>query len=71
MNRSGVYELPLGTPLRTLIEKHGLGVKNGRSIKAVLPGGPSNGFVTKENLDVHLDFESLKAIGGSAMRPSA
>jgi NADH-quinone oxidoreductase subunit F len=63
VNRTGVYELPLGTPLRTLIEEYGLGVKDGRSVKAVLPGGPSNGFVTEENLDVGLDFESLKAIG--------
>lgn len=63
VNRPGVYELPLGTPLRTLIEKFGCGVKDGRSIKAVLPGGPSNGLVTEQNLDVRLDFESLKAIG--------
>jgi NADH-quinone oxidoreductase subunit F len=61
--RPGVYELPLGTPLRTLIDEYGRGVGEGRSVKAVLPGGPSNGFVTEENLDVRLDFESLKAIG--------
>jgi len=63
VNRPGVYELPFGTPLRTLIEKYGDGVKNGRSVKAVLPGGPSNGFVTEQNLDVSLNFDSLKAIG--------
>ena len=63
VNRPGVYELPFGTPLRTLIERHGNGVKNGRSVKAVLPGGPSNGFVTEQNLDVCLNVESLKAIG--------
>jgi NADH-quinone oxidoreductase subunit F len=63
VNQPGVYELPLGTTLRALIEKYGKGVKNGRSVKAVLPGGPSNGLVTEQNLDVPLAFESLKAIG--------
>lgn len=62
VRRPGLYELPLGVPLRSLIEERGGGVKNGR-VKAVFPGGPSNSLVTDRDLDVPLDFESLKRIG--------
>ncbi len=63
IQRSGVYELPLGTPLRALIEDCGGGVQSGRRIKAVYPGGPSFAFLTEKDLDVRLDFESLRAAG--------
>lgn len=61
--RPGVYELPLGTPLRHLIEHVGGGVANGRSLKAVFPGGPSQTVLVPKDLDVPLDFDSLKRIG--------
>ena len=41
VTKPGVYELPMGTPLRTLIEECGGGVPGGRKVKAVFPGGPS------------------------------
>ena len=63
VNRPGVYELPLGTPLRKLIYDHGGGIKNGRSLKAVYPGGPSQAFLVPKDIDVAMDFDSLKAIG--------
>lgn len=63
VNRPGVYELPLGTPLRTLIEDCGGGMKNGGRLKVAYPGGPSHAFVTAKEIDVPLDFDSLKAIG--------
>jgi NADH-quinone oxidoreductase subunit F len=61
--RPGVYELPMGTPLRTLIEQCGGGVPNGRKVKAVFPGGPSFSMVTAEQLDIPMDFDSLKKAG--------
>jgi NADH-quinone oxidoreductase subunit F len=63
--RPGVYELPLGTPLRTLIYDLGGGIRDGRSLKAVFPGGPSHALLTEKELDVPLDFDSLKAVGSS------
>jgi len=61
----GVYELPMGTTLRDLIFVHGGGLLSGKPLKAVFTGGPSNTLLTPEDLDVNLDFESLRERGGS------
>lgn len=61
--KPGIYELPLGTPLRELIERCGGGVPNGRKVKAVFPGGPAFSMVTADQLDLAMDFDSLKAAG--------
>jgi NADH:ubiquinone oxidoreductase subunit F (NADH-binding) len=58
----GVYELPLGTPLRFLLEDIAGGPKEGRAVKAVFPGA-SNTVILPEVLDVPMDFESMRAIG--------
>ena len=63
VNRPGVYELPLGTPIRHLIEECGGGVPNGRKVKAVFPGGPSFSMVGPDQLDLTMDFDSLKKAG--------
>ena len=65
MNRPGAYELPIGTTLRELYESTGGGLRNGGSLKAVLPGGPSCAFLGPDRLDISLDPESLKAAGSS------
>ena len=59
--RPGLYELPMGTTLETLVFEHGLGMLQGRSFKAVFTGGPSNTLLTKHDLDVPLDFDSVQA----------
>ncbi len=59
----GVYELPLGTPLRYLVEECGGGVPEGRKVKAVFPGGPSFSMVGPDDLDLEMDFDSLKKAG--------
>ncbi len=61
----GVYELPMGTPLRELIYEHGGGLLSGKPLKAIFTGGPSNTLLTPADLDVGLDFDSLRARGGS------
>jgi NADH-quinone oxidoreductase subunit F len=61
----GVYELPMGTTLRDLIFTYGGGFIGGKPLKAVFTGGPSNSLLTPEELDVNLDFESLKKHGAS------
>jgi NADH-quinone oxidoreductase subunit F len=61
----GVVELPIGTTLRELIDVHGGGLISGKTVKGVLPGGPSSGWVNDAELDVALDRGPLKALGSS------
>jgi NADH-quinone oxidoreductase subunit F len=61
----GAYELPLGTPLRHLYEDLGGGLKSGKALKAILPGGPSCAFLTPEQLDTPLDSDSLRRAGST------
>lgn len=63
--RRGVYELPLGIPLNEIIYEYAGGVPGDRKIKAVIPGGASTPVLTAEHLDVHMDFESLAAVGSA------
>lgn len=63
VNRPGNYELPLGVTLREVIYKHAGGIKNGRRIKAIIPGGASTPMLTAESLDTPMAFETLKQAG--------
>jgi NADH-quinone oxidoreductase subunit F len=60
----GLYEVPMGTTLRALIELAG-GLRQGRSLQAVLLGGAAGSFVTEASLDVPLSFEGTRAIGAT------
>ncbi|MBI5181959.1 MAG: SLBB domain-containing protein [Nitrospirae bacterium] len=60
INRPGVYELPLGTALKELINNCGGGIKKGMRFKAVFPAGPSNAPLTESQIDTPLEFDSLK-----------
>lgn len=61
--RPGLHELPMGTTLRELVFDHGGGMLAGRGFKAVFTGGPSNTLLTARDLDVPMDFDSLRARG--------
>jgi NADH-quinone oxidoreductase subunit F len=61
--RPGIYELPIGFPLRRLIEEVGGGVWHGKRLKGVIPGGSSCPVLTADEIDVALDFDSLARIG--------
>ena len=63
VERPGNYELPLGTPLRVLLEEFGGGVLGGKELKAWTPGGSSTPMLTVQHLDVGLDFESIAEAG--------
>ena len=65
VNRPGNYELPLGTPLRQIIYQYAGGVRMGRAIKAVVPGGASTPLLTADKLDVPMAFETLQAAGSA------
>ena len=65
MKNPGLYELPLGTGLLTLLEDESLGGGPWKDLpfKAVIPGGSSVPVLTADELDVNMDFESLQAAG--------
>ena len=63
VQRPGVYEIPLGMPVRELIEQHGGGVSMGRRLKAFAPGGASSGFLPAAQSDIALDFAALREAG--------
>lgn len=68
IENTGLIEVPMGTTLREIIYDIGGGIKGGGDFKAIQIGGPSGGCLTKEHLDVGLDFDSVKkynAIVGS------
>jgi NADH:ubiquinone oxidoreductase subunit F (NADH-binding) len=58
----GIAEVPLGTPLREIVGLAGK-LPSGRSVKAVLVGGPSGGLLPKDLLDTPYDFEALREVG--------
>jgi len=64
VRRPGVYEVPMGTPLRALIELGG-GLREGRTLSAILLGGAAGSFVTGGQFDVPLSFEGTRAIGAT------
>lgn len=63
VNRPGNYELPLGTPIRYLIEECGGGVIDGKAVKGILPAGASSAIIGADKLDVAMDYEAMAAAG--------
>jgi NADH-quinone oxidoreductase subunit F len=67
VNRPGVYEVPQGIPALALIDELGGGLRDGRKLKAVQPGGSSSQFLTAAQLeDTTMDAESIRAHGSMA-----
>jgi bidirectional [NiFe] hydrogenase diaphorase subunit len=60
---TGLIEVPMGTPLRTIIYEIGEGIPLGHKFKAVQTGGPSGGCIPEDYLDTPVDYESLTAMG--------
>jgi NADH-quinone oxidoreductase subunit F len=60
VERPGVYEVPFGTTLRSLLELAG-GVPEGREMRAILLGGAAGGFVRPDELDLPLTMEDARA----------
>jgi NADH-quinone oxidoreductase subunit F len=63
VNNTGLVEVPMGTPLGTVIFDIGGGIRGGRKFKAAQSGGPSGGCLPAETLNVPIDYENLKALG--------
>lgn len=63
INNTGLVEIPMGTPLRTVIEDIGGGIPNGKKFKAAQTGGPSGGCIPASLIDTPIDYENLAAVG--------
>lgn len=63
INNVGLVEVPMGISLREIIFEIGEGIKGGKKFKAVQTGGPSGGCLNEEDLDTHIDFDSLASKG--------
>ena len=63
INNTGLVEVPMGTPLRTIIYDIGGGIPGGKKFKAVQTGGPSGGCLPAELLDTPVDYDNLIAAG--------
>ena len=63
VNQPGCFELPMGVPLREIIEVHAGGMPEGAEYKACLPGGASTRFLPREFYDIEMDFNTLRNVG--------
>jgi NADH-quinone oxidoreductase subunit F len=63
VQRPGNYEIPLGLPIRALIDDVAGGLRPGRRFMAIQPGGGSSACLFEEHLDLGYDYESLAANG--------
>jgi NADH:ubiquinone oxidoreductase subunit F (NADH-binding) len=61
--RPGIFEVPMGTPMRDVIFHHAGGIRGGRQLKAFAPSGPSSGYLPASMVDVRLDFKALADAG--------
>jgi NADH:ubiquinone oxidoreductase subunit F (NADH-binding) len=65
VRKSGYYDVPMGTPLRDIVNGFGNGVADGETLKAVQVGGPTGGWIPAQALDIVLDPQALKTAGAS------
>ena len=63
VNRPGIYELPLGFNLNRMINEVAGGIRDGKKLKAVLPGGSSCPLLSADECDVPMDYDSVAKIG--------
>lgn len=63
VKKPGLWELPMGTPIREILEEHAGGMRDGYRLRGLLPGGASTDFMVADHLDVAMDFDSMQAAG--------
>jgi NADH-quinone oxidoreductase subunit F len=63
VKQSGLWELPMGTTVREILEVHAGGMRDGLKFRGLLPGGASTDFLVEEHLEVPLDFDSVQQAG--------
>jgi len=63
VKRPGLWELPMGTTARELLEEHAGGMRDGLKFRGLLPGGSSTPFIVEEHLDTPMDFTEMPKAG--------
>lgn len=63
VKRPGLWELPMGTTVREVLEEHAGGMRDGVKLRGFLPGGASTDFLTEQHLDVRMDFDQVQKAG--------
>ena len=65
VRKPGNYELPFGSTFRQLIYEHGMGVQEGRPVKAIMPAGASSSLIPADDkmLDTPIDYAAVRAMG--------
>ena len=63
VKKPGLWELPIGTTIREIIEEHAGGMQEGYQLRGILPGGASTDFLVEEHLDLPMDYGSIQAAG--------
>ncbi len=63
VKKPGLWELPMGTTIREILEEHAGGMREGYRLRALIPGGASTEFLGPEHLDVKMDFEEVQKVG--------
>jgi len=59
----GLWELPMGTPVREILEEHAGGMRDGLKFRGLIPGGASTDFLVEEHLDTPMDYSSITNAG--------
>ena len=59
----GCWELPMGTPVRQILEEYAGGMEDGYQLRGFLPGGGSTDFLTPEHLDLAMDYDTIGKAG--------
>jgi NADH-quinone oxidoreductase subunit F len=63
VRRPGAWELPMGTPLREILEEHAGGMRDGYTFRGLMPGGASTDFLVEEHLDLPMDYDAIQKAG--------
>jgi NADH-quinone oxidoreductase subunit F len=63
VKRPGLWELPMGTPMREILEDHAGGMRDGLRFRGILPGGASTDFMVEEHLDTPMDYDNVQKAG--------
>ncbi|MBI4557520.1 MAG: NADH-quinone oxidoreductase subunit NuoF [Candidatus Hydrogenedentes bacterium] len=63
VKKPGVWELPMGTTAREILEEHAGGMRDGLQLRGIIPGGASTEFLFEEHLDLMMDFDTVQQAG--------
>ena len=63
VKRPGLWELPMGTPIREILEEHAGGMRDGYRLKGLLPGGASTDFLVEQHLDLPMEYGTIQQAG--------